>query len=721
MKVSRVLLESPPSGANNPEKQEGRLCMRKSFSWNTKCVKDTACDCVSPEIVETVCIRYDFDKNIQVPSAPTSLFTEATPLLSFMGRRRKESNFNNNLNEPGGAVNGNTLYKHNGSLKSETSPESRKRELYSYLKLMDPAERKNSPKIVNRRTLRTRQIKAGNSTKTSTPSLREYVQNKFMPLPSQEVYNQQVDFEEAIQHLVCDLALPEPKKIIKKRRKLKFDFQSRINLRSRRRLKHISLDRIIIRASHIRKRARRKLLVRKRKSIINPLKTIPENDQENVEVDTTCIPLTKLPENDQENVKIISECVLPTKIDNLQCDIRINKNPSRENIDLKNFVDDMLELDKMSEEHKKSVIESRILTSSAITNFIAKSTNQEENVQKAFKIFSDLSNEHMLNTSEETQGNESITETIVQDDIEVENYEFEVPIEEGSSSCSDVNVNNDLVILEHDYATMNNPDDETDDEAEDLHSCVSLSPLPILDLEVLPLKPVMEVKSLQRSLVIKPRRKRLSNSYLQDWDSKMEHNNLKHSIEINIKNGKVLRAFYQDYNLVVVQQASVSFWTQSALGNVLGAQNMWVPKGNTPRILLNDSYCQKDAKEMVISNETSLAYIELWTKEHKSDVREVPVADVFVTVYFWRLRQNGLEKKALQLENIKGIADDVQYCVLKSFSKIIVSWYSGRGNEKKTKIHSYHLAADFQTVASISEIQAVEHFVTSLHNIEGEQ
>lgn len=63
--------------------------------------------------------------------------------------------------------------------------------------------------------------------------------------------------------------------------------------------------------------------------------------------------------------------------------------------------------------------------------------------------------------------------------------------------------------------------------------------------------------------------------------------------------------------------------------------------------------------------------------------------------------------------------DDVRYCVLRSYSRIIVCWYLVQANERRTKIHSYHLAADHQTVANISEIQPVQHYVSSLHNIEG--
>lgn len=98
----------------------------------------------------------------------------------------------------------------------------------------------------------------------------------------------------------------------------------------------------------------------------------------------------------------------------------------------------------------------------------------------------------------------------------------------------------------------------------------------------------------------------------------------------------------------------MSFWTQSALGNVLGAQNMWIPRGQVDRLVLDNGCVQKSSEEMVIGLEDSAAYVELWMKEHKSDKRERPVADVFATVYFCRQRKNGVLKKVLQLENIHG-------------------------------------------------------------------
>lgn len=57
--------------------------------------------------------------------------------------------------------------------------------------------------------------------------------------------------------------------------------------------------------------------------------------------------------------------------------------------------------------------------------------------------------------------------------------------------------------------------------------------------------------------------------------------------------------------------------------------------------------------------------------------------------------------------------------VMQNSRNIVVSWRMVRGDEKRTIVHCYHLAADFQTVYVIKEVKSVEHYVSSLHSIEG--
>ncbi|EFA09082.1 uncharacterized protein LOC103314146 [Tribolium castaneum] len=651
-----------------------------------------------PNENKSVCIRYDFDKSEKITiNVPKSCFTRVTPLFSYMEQAKKAALSDEKKSQECTA-------KVNGNLNFETplSPESQKKELCSYLQLMKPGEKKQKKLLFgNRRSKRVKNL-VQNHQKTCSendintfPTLKSFedlnifeskkkkeTPNKYLPLPPKSKFSEFVDFEDSVRKIVESVKLRSK---VTKRRKFNWGLKShqfnfkRINsLRSKGRLRFISLDRLILRKS----RKRRKKFLKK------------DSPQKNA--CPHCDSVEK-----QQRCEIVS----------------VHTNSDDENIDLKNFVDDMLELDKMSEEHRKSVIETRILASSSITNLINKQMAQEADVQKAYKIFADLSEKK---TTEEKENKDLVTDFVLIEHDYAKIGELPSQVEEINELTHEESVKISEPSTEEDQesAKINELSTEEEDE-ESVQN--SLSPVPIPDLEVLPVNTDIEIKSLHRSLTRTNRRKLFLNNYgLHNWNSGSHSDNrkLNHSISITKEDGAVLRGFYQDFNLVIVQEKSVSFWTQSALGNVLGAQNMWIPKGQIQRIPLNSTYVQKDANEMVISTETSVAYVELWTKEHKSDVREVPVADVFATVYFWRLRQSGLEKKALQLENIKGCAEDVRYCVLRCYPRIIVCWQLVQGNEKRTKIHSFHLAADFQTVANISEIQPVEHYVSSLHNID---
>lgn len=212
---------------------------------------------------------------------------------------------------------------------------------------------------------------------------------------------------------------------------------------------------------------------------------------------------------------------------------------------------------------------------------------------------------------------------------------------------------------------------KTDSSKESKQELVDSSRVSPRNGAYVPLNKQVKTKSLHRNLIPnRSLRKRLNFNAgndvedADDWDlcstpsgrnQKSEKRNAQsHSIDICNENGVVLKAYYVDFNLIIAQEFTVSFWSQSALGNVLGAQNMWIPKGQINRLVLDNGCVHKSSSEMVLSSENSVAYVELWTKEHKSDKRERPVADVFATVYFCKQRQNGVFKKVLQLENING-------------------------------------------------------------------
>lgn len=48
-----------------------------------------------------------------------------------------------------------------------------------------------------------------------------------------------------------------------------------------------------------------------------------------------------------------------------------------------------------------------------------------------------------------------------------------------------------------------------------------------------------------------------------------------------------------------------------------------------------------------------------------------------------------------------------------------MSWYCVTEDTRQTLIHCYQMATDYQTVDTVRELQNVDHYVSSLHNILG--
>ncbi|KAK4873731.1 hypothetical protein RN001_013091 [Aquatica leii] len=271
------------------------------------------------------------------------------------------------------------------------------------------------------------------------------------------------------------------------------------------------------------------------------------------------------------------------------------------------------------------------------------------------------------------------------------------------------------------------PDNETssDDENdyENRAEIVDISDIEPTKIDCIQLAddPETTIKSLHQCLTLarkKQREKTKEERFKTERLSKSERKTTQsYAIELSNSNGAVMNAYYLDYNLVIVQEFLISFWNQTSLGNVLGAQDMWMPKGDTKRIVLGNGCTHKESAESVTVLDNSIAYVELWTKEHKSDKRERPVADIFVTIYL-RLNGSGPDKKVLQLENIHGYANDVQYIVLKNSPYIIVSWNTVNDQLTSTVVHKYQLSSDYQAVSNIASLQVAAHYIASLHNIE---
>ncbi|KAG5878226.1 hypothetical protein JTB14_020803 [Gonioctena quinquepunctata] len=476
--------------------------------------------------------------------------------------------------------------------------------------------------------------------------------------------------------------------------------------------------------------------------------------------------------------------VSDSKSTSSKCEIVSVGHSIEDNIDLENFMDDMVDFDNLSEEHKKCLIENRILSTKPIERVLPSEDASLSfcSLQSLSPLYgfgkpvgsSTIENNKNINSESKTSVLKSAADQEKDKNVAIEfsrddklklkktvdkNGEAAPPIIGGNTylilnihrpeiqvqnqanpakvvQTENIHVSTGTSLQEHDYAGSPNRKKIEDEEVDVV--TVPVKNLPVgkyLEIntkqvpknnkyELHPYNRTVEMKSLHRSLQFTKKKSNLTmdSCLSQEWNSE-EHPKQKlkkpsHPITISRENGAVMRAFYIDYNLIVCQEYLISFWMQTPLGNVLGSQN--IGSGQTQRIVLNTKCIQKESMERVISTETSVVYIELWMKEHKSEMRQGPVADVFITLYFWKQRHNGLDKKVLQLENINGFADDVQYSVMKTAPKIIVSWHCTNEDNvlKRTFIHAYLLAADYQTVSNIYDIEPVDHYVSSLHNIE---
>ncbi|KAJ8923359.1 hypothetical protein NQ315_001917 [Exocentrus adspersus] len=872
-------------------------------SANINIKKESEPDCKS-----VILFRCDFNKSVSAKrfDSPMNSFSQSTPLMSYIKNRQRERinslspsfSHNSNPTDIGCSLSNSNkqiprkhlLLKRSESTKDTNfckssaifynnqisglesnlkvncgksdgssdpydvplSPESRKKELCSYLQLMNPADKKERMILQHRRSVRVRNLTAmqerrkqiddkivstdsehGRDTEKS-PALKSFKelnirvekakcihdsgklgetdQDVFcFPFPSKELTEIVQDFDHTMSKLVskyrricriknlktnyCNIGSEKTTSKPKDDRiKLINNVENEINHKE-----NIQRKQILLQSKEVGSGAK---TLKRQKSRLKDLIKKKYKKSKHAKSQVTskaCKPsekkVTREPASERESPEL-KDRLVHTETDicrdstSPRCQIiTISRSNDDNHIDMENLMDDMLDFDNLSEEHKKCLIENRILSTKQTSTKkpeegqLPQSDLQSKpplyrvnksdlnQVNKICEIYknsllgsakSEVAELYLLSTDkmdveENTNRAESKTEEKSTRETSTSpikdshfNYEFECVSDseldikddmepDDSSTSSNERLTNGNSLQEHNYAGA--PSDDEEDEEKDVDTetvpnknpvvanCIEVNP-GILEnnakYELLPYNKPVEVNSLHKSLQVKRKNSDslTGHSFHREWESdnlsKQKSKKQSHYISINKQNGAVLKAFYIDFNLILCQENVVSFWMQTPLGNVLGSQNMWIPRGQTQRLVLNGKCVQKESMEMVISMETQVAYVELWTKEHKSDIREGPVADVFATVYFWKQRQNGLDKKVLQLENIKGFADDVQYSVMKNVPKIIVSWHSAHedNTEKKTFVHAYRLAPDFQTVDCIYNIEPVDHYVSSLHNIE---
>ncbi|XP_056629611.1 putative leucine-rich repeat-containing protein DDB_G0290503 [Diorhabda sublineata] len=651
------------------------------------------------------------------------------------------------------------------------SPETRKKELCHYLQLMNPSDKKEILILQNRRSSRVRNLAEqkqfqeklkeinNDNEKDKTESIEKSVTLKsFKEL---NVHINKLEDEEKLDKTFKHFVFPFPPehlsevvndfdtvmyKLIPKLKR----FCSYKNIpyltKNNTQVRSLRSHNTITKKSTEKKQISKKNRTRKSKSV--PPSSIKSRQNSPVSTRST-------------------RYVSPSKSISSQCEIiSVGDNHDDDNVDVDQIMDDMIDFEKLSDEHKKCLIESRILSTkpfqpsynsktiglnviSPLYGFSKTDTNEISKICEKYK--KSISSGFVNNICKELKDSTvNVTNIQKNNDNEDKNNKLETSQVSGGNTYVILNIHtpnsseditqtsehsSNSSFQDHDYASCPSKNSESHDNDDLEINTLTGNHLEVntktisqnSKFEILPYKKSDGTKSLHKSLQCNSRkRNKLVNSTMpHEWDIgtslKPTLKRQSHYIKISRENGCILKAFYIGYNLIICQEFLVSFWMQTPLGNVLGSQNMWIPRGQTQRMVLNNRCLQKDSMEKVICLETSVVYIELWMKEHKSEMRQGPVADVFVTVYFWKQRQNGLDKKVLQLENINGFADDVQYCVMRRLPKIIVSWHSTCDESvspRKTFIHAYQLASDYQTVSNIFDIEPVSHYVSSLHNID---
>lgn len=587
------------------------------------------------------------------------------------------------------------------------SPESqKKKELCTYLKLMNPADKKENLHVVKSRRCSTRVKRALERKHPTMQSFKDlninviktnlltYKKEFQFPPPPKRFLDTIEDFDDVVHEFIKRPETPKRNNNIKKvvnlikrdkillnRSKMKAHKQ---NWRKKYELRHRKLqirrnvdkkrelvkNRLMLNVGNIRTlRSRRNLKNITMKNILSRNKVVkkkmkPKNKLPNIEEQEE-------PTEEMEKLSIHNESTeqIEKSINNEHTE-EMESNNNCEIIsvaemdeDMSNLNDELTKLDDLTEENKRVLVENCILptktpafdfSTGKMSPMFGFSSNDVKNVQDICDLYKKYykSDEENVETNENVERIEAADSTVMEFSANILDHDYLNPIDDDEDSDDDDSIEEDenkYIIPKMTYEEFDPPSETTTI----LENPTSFQPFNGDNVII---------KSLHRNLMQSKRTPK--TNYWNGLNKKNEQtisSTNSHSIYINRENGPVLNAFYIENNLIICQEHGVSFWEQSALGNILNAQNMWLPKGHIQRLVFNNKYVQKKSKEMIISMETSIALVELWTKEHKSELRERPVADVFATVYFWKHRQTGLDKKVIQLENIKGFVDRIDF------------------------------------------------------------
>lgn len=278
------------------------------------------------------------------------------------------------------------------------SPESRKKELCHYLQLMNPADKKEITILQNRRSTRVKHLaeqkQVQDKIKEITEEVNMEIPEKAATLKSFKELNIQITTSEHEDDDESDkmdhFSFPFPPKKLITATKDFDDIMTRLVPRLKRRLKEVKIPFLTDKPKG--KKDVSKPIHDKNKSskMVKMDKTLPKMRKKHVKgrIKTLRsngslkdVPIKKLiAKNEKQIIKTKtsksingkrqsvtsvshkSRTKSPAKSISSHCEIISVGHSQDEDIDLEHFMDDMVDFDKLSEEHRKCLIESRILS-----------------------------------------------------------------------------------------------------------------------------------------------------------------------------------------------------------------------------------------------------------------------------------------------------------------------------------------------------------------------
>lgn len=257
-------------------------------------------------------------------------------------------------------------------------------------------------------------------------------------------------------------------------------------------------------------------------------------------------------------------------------------------IHLQNMLVDINDFNQLSDEHKKCLIESRLFLSTTSSSYketqilqspeelpplYGFSTSDVNEINIMCEMFEQSILKHSQNctiNSDDYQPKEIINSYIYSDTMMLVQNTNDL---KDHSYISPDNINNSLISDEIPDANSNSNNNSEKKCIQNRYLEINPNDVEENNCDILPYNKNVEIKSLQKSLHIVRKKNiitspevHVSHEWELDESPRPKPKRLSHYISINKENGGILKAFYVDFNLVLCQEFSVSFWMQTPLG-----------------------------------------------------------------------------------------------------------------------------------------------------------